>query len=1173
MDYLNIQRGFFNKFLLPENLDIFKNENDAPDILVYAETRETNKKRHQHSFDYFMRSNLFRNDDIKQIKQHYSYYERFSPTRGAGGLVLLVRKDLPHLVEKPLHDELDLFKIRIGTLNIAAAYIPPKLVTKTDGLERVDDLWDFLEAELAGLENVVLIGDLNAHIGRKEANTDTCGSMALPRRIPDEVPTNSIGRRLLHLSRERDMIIVNGRGPFSDRPTAGKPPTTTLDYALTDQSLFSSITDFDVDHPLGAHSDHARIRISLKGDLVPERVVTEEKGERRGKPFNRALERLVAEEVDKIDYAEILALENASDMQRALIEALGAAHKRAKKRDDSVPFYELEAKLTSNFLLSLDRQLLNAEIKQLLQLPQPKESESDQDLTKKQLKTLNKRLKKVKRKLREQDTAARSNLFRDMARKSVGEVWKLIRGAHAVPLENPVPAAVQFAFLCKVAALEGIVNPSPISPTTILPETPRTPGNHDTLLQPITAEEIEKVIKKASRGKAADEDGIRMETFKCAPAMAYEALADIFNRIVLRGEVIKEWGESMAVLLHKKGSVSDVNNYRGIMIERTTEKIFSLLWSSRLTDWAETNKVLVGTQFGFRPKRSTMDAIFVTNAAINVARREKRNRYLIFVDFTKAFDTVPRERLWNKLERLGIPSPIINAFRWVYGTVRATISTGKGEKSPPIDYRFGVKQGDPLSTLFFILYLNDIVAFLEANGAKGINMGDGTVFSRLLAVLFADDTTLFADSLEDAQKQLDLLLEYTSLNGLEVNVGKTEWMRVGPKKSNEETLKYKGTPLKRTDTFTLLGFLISASGSIQEHRQGRESKMNTAYGVWRRILRDNPGMPKSFALETFNALVAAVGQYGNAMSMEAPKDELVVGKGDRDKVFRRALKVILELPTQTSGATLFAIMDQTSLTARDHIAALKYWATIKQRDPVVQQSYNLLTKDAGNASVSRGNWSYQIRDLLVYYLGEDQGNKTWASGEVSGSYLADTVEKKYRSLNQAEISKSEKLDFWRNTGLSFGRTPFLGLKVPEHQNNLIRLATSTHDLYMEIGRRSNVPICERLCPHGCGDVEDEQHLLFNCKAYDNRRDVLRDKLSLVAEKDWSLNTLIWLLQTPLVTFKSESEQRKRGLEAVATFVSKSFNDRRKILKAKNISLSTICIVSDPSCNVGSGRDN
>ena len=79
----------------------------------------------------------------------------------------------------------------------------------------------------------------------------------------------------------------------------------------------------------------------------------------------------------------------------------------------------------------------------------------------------------------------------------------------------------------------------------------------------------------------------------------------------------------MLIMIHKKGPRDLAENYRGISIERTMEKIFSLVWMARLMPWFEKSGLLNGAQFGFRPECSTTDAIFIVEGLLERTRTAK----------------------------------------------------------------------------------------------------------------------------------------------------------------------------------------------------------------------------------------------------------------------------------------------------------------------------------------------------------------------------------------------------------------------------------------------------------------------------------------------------------------------------------------------------------------------
>ena len=97
--------------------------------------------------------------------------------------------------------------------------------------------------------------------------------------------------------------------------------------------------------------------------------------------------------------------------------------------------------------------------------------------------------------------------------------------------------------------------------------------------------------------------------------------------------------------MHKKGSLNDVGNYRGITLLSILGKLFTRVLNNRLKDWAENYYVLIEAQAGFRPGISTTDNVFVLHGVISHLLNQGKKLYCAFVDFTKAFDYVVRENL------------------------------------------------------------------------------------------------------------------------------------------------------------------------------------------------------------------------------------------------------------------------------------------------------------------------------------------------------------------------------------------------------------------------------------------------------------------------------------------------------------------------------------------------
>ena len=95
-------------------------------------------------------------------------------------------------------------------------------------------------------------------------------------------------------------------------------------------------------------------------------------------------------------------------------------------------------------------------------------------------------------------------------------------------------------------------------------------------------------------------------------------------------------------------------------------KLYATIINSRVTAWAEENCLRATGQAGFRQDHQTSDQIFVLRTLIEQQRMAGRHLYVCFVDFQKAYDTVPRDQLWGKLEQMGIRGFIMNAIQALY---------------------------------------------------------------------------------------------------------------------------------------------------------------------------------------------------------------------------------------------------------------------------------------------------------------------------------------------------------------------------------------------------------------------------------------------------------------------------------------------------------------------------
>ncbi|KAL3686376.1 hypothetical protein R1sor_008950 [Riccia sorocarpa] len=155
---------------------------------------------------------------------------------------------------------------------------------------------------------------------------------------------------------------------------------------------------------------------------------------------------------------------------------------------------------------------------------------------------------------------------------------------------------------------------------------------------------------------------------------------------------------------------------------------------------------------------------------METAKRSKKELFVLFIDFSKAFDSISRSLLWEKLSRLEIPQSLLHAIALLYQNVRVKIS----KTDPGVESTLGVIQGCPLSPTLFGLVLDDLF-WQDTKDDRGVKLGDAVV--RML--LFADDVVFVSNSAERLRSQIEQLEHFCSWSQMNVNLLKTKWLRVG----------------------------------------------------------------------------------------------------------------------------------------------------------------------------------------------------------------------------------------------------------------------------------------------------------------------------------------------------------------------------------------------------------
>ena len=216
-------------------------------------------------------------------------------------------------------------------------------------------------------------------------------------------------------------------------------------------------------------------------------------------------------------------------------------------------------------------------------------------------------------------------------------------------------------------------------------------------------QELDIVLKKMKNKKAAGLDEIPPEVWKTGK---FNDLLLYYCNAVYNEHVIQSWMKGCILPFPKKGDLSLTNNYRGITLTSIAAKIYNTLLLNRIQP--EIEKVLRRNQNGFRKSRSMVGQILIVRRIIEGVKAKSLPATLLFVDFSKAFDSVHREKMEKILFSYGIPKETVTAIMILYKNTKSMVRSPDGD-TEFFDILAGVLQGDTLAPYLFIICLDYVL--------------------------------------------------------------------------------------------------------------------------------------------------------------------------------------------------------------------------------------------------------------------------------------------------------------------------------------------------------------------------------------------------------------------------------------------------------------------------------
>ena len=341
----------------------------------------------------------------------------------------------------------------------------------------------------------------------------------------------------------------------------------------------------------------------------------------------------------------------------------------------------------------------------------------------------------------------------------------------------------------------------------------------------VSVKGVLKLLRNLNIHKASGPDDIPTFILKVAAEELAPILTVFFQMSLDAGEVPEEWRDARVVPIFKKGEKHLPQNYRPVSLTSVMCKLLEHIVHSNIMGHLDQHKILHDAQHGFRKRRSCESQLLITIHKIARKLSKTAQVDVILLDFAKAFDKVPHQRLLHKLQYYGIRGPALN---WIASFLkeRKQKVVVEGSTSTVGEVTSGVPQGTVLGPLLFLAYINDLPD--DVNSAE--------------VRLFADDCFLFKEitTQEDAaslQKDLTSLQRWEEKWQMAFNPTKCSVIRIrSSKRQKILTFPYQlhGHQLSTEQHSKYLGVTFSDDLSWSEHVNTVAAKGNRTLGFLRR---------------------------------------------------------------------------------------------------------------------------------------------------------------------------------------------------------------------------------------------------------------------------------------------------------------------------------------------------
>ena len=905
-----------------------------------------------------------------------------------GGVALLVKNylypDLCH-IDKSVDDQIWFSLSSIPGTRFCGAYITPSSSPY------------FTESHIANLQaktidrsmNYVIVGDLNARVGA-EVSDLVSRNMSYGYDNPVDQVTNDNGKKILAVCKDNELLIVNnlktkykyhhGALTFRLRNTW----ISQLDLCIASEVLIPYVSEFNVNQDTSFPSNHAPVSVSFNfpGERLSLKQIQNRSADIGSYPEKS--KQLCKPPISYHRIDPVLFVENMNAIDPTL----------AMNEDCNT--------MTKGF-----GDLLYTTIKQSKAALQPPENYDP----------------------------ATTRWERIMNCGDHSKLWKAIdwKGQFnpVPPAEDNKPSENEFQ-----VHLEKLLNPDHENINSDLSNYHvRIPVLDDK----IETKEVKEVLVSQVKGdKGCGPDGNSPGAFKLLPEQWVEFLCYLFNVIFIAGYPIV-WASAKLIMIFKKGMRNDCNNYRGISVINAISKIYDYVLNNRLLLWYKPCREQAGAQ----SERGCIEHIVTLRLIFNVFIRKKVKLFVVFVDFSKAYDLVPRSKLFDILIELGCGATMLSALISMYSNTTNILG------STIITSTIGVRQGSPTSCYLFIIFVDVLILFLKSKCSPEPILG------WLHCLMLMDDTIILATSREKMMEKLQLLDKYCKESGMRVNASKTKLMVINGTPLDKIPFVLSDFVVRACAEYVYLGAVFTADGrtdnSLKAHLDSKNKELNKLLIFF----ATNYDAPFDVKKKVMEACFMSCILYGCEAWLNVPLKMVEV-------MYMKAVKALLGV----------------RITTPNDLCLIE--GGLRPLSAIVKSRQNKFFKKMLEARSEMDDDPF----MHAFGITRDMNKTMWKYIENvmnTDDFVTNDIAKIKDSIENRPPTATKFMTY-RTLNPTLGTHNLYTKNAPSIPDYLritfTRFRLSSHRLRVEVGRWSRTPYDERICSCGTG-IQDEIHL-FQC---------------------------------------------------------------------------------------------